>query len=99
MEKGARGCRGGASMMIHASTRPKGLKKGTTMKKFAKVLGFESEPGLHDLCGLIELSGEDVAEFQFLTVLWRALSPVRHSKTKISVEIDGKVVGSYTNAG
>lgn len=57
-------------MLIDASTRPRNLKRGVSMKKLSKALGFEKEVGLHEAVGRLELSAEQPSEFRFLAALF-----------------------------
>lgn len=83
-------------MIITASVRPRGLKRGTTDKKLAQLLGFEESVGLAKICGRIELSATRANEFYFLKELYNALMPCEGTKsTRIIVEIDGKEVAVY----
>lgn len=83
-------------MLISASSRPKNLKRGTSMKKFCQALGFKDEVGLTQLCGRIELSGEQPTEFAFLLGLFRAFHPLKDESTEILIKINGKRFASYS---
>lgn len=53
-------------MLITASVRPKGLKRGVTCKAWCKAIGFKEEVGLHETCGRLELSAAGPQDAAFL---------------------------------
>lgn len=84
-------------MIIEASVRPKNMKRGVSTKSLCQALGFRSEVGLHNLVGKLNLSAEEPGDFGFLLGLYRALSPT--GRSKITVELDGKVFCTYSHGG
>jgi hypothetical protein len=85
-------------MLIEASTKPRNLKRGYKVKKLHKALGFSDEVGLYDCCGRLNLSAEEPNEFAVLTGLLKALMPVKNSRSKITVEIDGEKLFEYSKS-
>lgn len=82
-------------MLISASVRPRGLKRGVTDKKLGELLGFKEAVGLNDVCGKLELSADKPSEFFFLKYLYEAVGDRGNKAVKVTVEIDGKEVAKY----
>jgi hypothetical protein len=83
-------------MLISASIRPRGIKRGVSDKKLAAALGIE--PCLTKMVGRLELSANRPQEFAFLHAIYEAFHPVKNQSSKIIVEIDGKPLMSYSQA-
>jgi hypothetical protein len=58
------------AMLIKASTRPLGLKRGVRTEAFYKAAGFKDRPDLSSVVGTLTLSARHATEFRLLRDLY-----------------------------
>lgn len=82
-------------MIISASVRPRGLKRGVSTKKVHEAMGWPEEMGLSKVCMQLDLTAERPSEAGLLHFLELTFSDRKGEHTVIVQGPDGKEVMRY----